>query len=62
MFIQRPDRVPGMMRSMTLRAVEAPRDAAIPNRPAGVVIATDHPKMMRPAGCARASGAKDGVT
>jgi hypothetical protein len=47
MFIQPPDRVPGMMRVMTLWAFEVLRDAAMPNRPAGMVIMTENPKLMR---------------
>lgn len=48
MFIQPADRVPGMMRFMTVKAYEILKDCEMDNKPAGIVIVTENEKLMRP--------------
>jgi hypothetical protein len=46
-FIQAPDRVFGMMRFMTMKSWKALRDLDMPDKPQGIVIITENPKLMR---------------
>lgn len=48
MFIRPDDRVPGMMRFITLRTRDALQAEYAPGQPLGMVIVTENPKLMRP--------------
>jgi len=47
MFIRPPDRVPGMMRHMTALTRDHLRGLDVPDKPRGVIIVTENPKLMR---------------
>lgn len=46
-FIQAPDRVFGMMRFMTMKSWKVLRELEMPDKPCGIVIITENPKLMR---------------
>lgn len=48
MFIQPSDRIPGLMRSVTLRTRDLLRERHTPDGPRGVIIVTENAKLMRP--------------
>ena len=47
MFIQPADRVPGMMRFMTIKAYEILKEFEMDDKPLGIVIVTENQKLMR---------------
>lgn len=48
MFIQPADRIPGLMRFVTLRTCDVMRERHVPGGPQGVIIVTENAKLMRP--------------
>jgi hypothetical protein len=48
MFIQPDDRIPGLMRFVTLRTCDVMRERHVAGGPRGVIIVTENRKLMRP--------------